>query len=263
LTPCFKTFVISGHGCVPEPYPLAEYESDPAYANCYGRAYDPMFFGTVPAGTPNCAPGTSPTSGNPCGLPYIFNAAPTAPGGLVVTGWRINFGSFTGPLSPCVEPEGSTQCTVYPPADGTTIDTPYVTLMYGPPITCQGFQSPADQPIGLSKKTNRAIPFKAQLTFVNGGSLVTPTNLNAAAPVINVSYTSAAGITVDDTALLDPLGDSSSGNTFNFDPTTGTWFFNLSTAPYTASGTYTVTLQTRDSSKYVLAASCSATFVRP
>jgi len=129
-------------------------------------------------------------------------------------------------------------------------------------FACTGFQSPFDVAISMNKNTNRAIPLKAQL-FDSSNNLVTPTTLGtASAPVVNVSYQSGTSPAVDNTALLDPLGQSSSGNQFNFDPTTGSWWFNLATTPFTASGTYTVTLQSGDAS-YQVSPQCSGQFVRP
>jgi hypothetical protein len=129
-------------------------------------------------------------------------------------------------------------------------------------FACTGFQSPFDVAISMGKKTNRAIPLKAQL-FDSNNNLVTPTTLGTASgPVVNVSYQSDSGPAVDNTALLNPLGQSSSGNQFNFDPATGTWWFNLATTPFAASGTYTVSLQSGDAS-YQLSPQCSGQFVRP
>jgi hypothetical protein len=109
----------------------------------------------------------------------------------------------------------------------------------------------------LTKKANRAIPLKAQL-FDRNDNLVTPATLEMAPPpVVNVSYSSGTNEAADDSALLDPLGQSSLGNQFNFDSTTGNWWFNLATTPFTASGTYIITLQSGDTSKYEVVNSCS------
>jgi len=136
-----------------------------------------------------------------------------------------------------------------------------LTVQVVPSFACTGFQSPFDVPVSVGKKTNRAIPLKAQL-FDSSHNLVTPTTLGAAqGPVVNVSYKSDSGPAVDNPELLDPLWQSSSGNLFNFDPTTGTWWFNLATTQFTASGTYTVTLQSGDPS-YLLFPQCSGQFVR-
>jgi hypothetical protein len=129
-------------------------------------------------------------------------------------------------------------------------------------IVCTGFQSPFDVAISLNRNTNRAIPLKAQL-FDSSNNLVTPATLgSASAPVVNVSYQSGTSPALDNTALLAPLGNSSSGNQFNFDSTTSTWWFNLATTPFTASGAYTVTLQSGDAS-YQVSPQCSGQFVRP
>jgi hypothetical protein len=114
----------------------------------------------------------------------------------------------------------------------------------------------------LSKKTNRAIPLNVQL-FDSSNNPVTQATLGTAPPpVVNVSYNSGTSAAVNETSLLDPLGASSSGNQFNFNSTTGNWWFNLSAAPFTASGTYTVTMRSGDNTQYQLSPQCSGQFVR-
>lgn len=131
-----------------------------------------------------------------------------------------------------------------------------------PTYSCTGFQSPFNVSLMLAKKTNRAIPLKLQL-FDGSNNLVTPATLGtAASPVVNVSYSSGASNAIDESALLNPLGQSSSGNQFSFDPTTQIWWFNLATTNFSAQGTYTVTLQSGDTSKYQVSPQCSGTFVR-
>ena len=143
-------------------------------------------------------------------------------------------------------------------SDGTVIPVRGGVVNY----SCSGFQSPFDVALSLSRKTNRAIPLKAQL-LDSSNNLVTPSTLGTATPpVVNVSYQSGSSAAVDDTSLLDPIGASSSGNQFSFDSTTGTWWFNVATTPFTASGTYTVTMQSGDMSKYTLSSQCSGKFVR-
>jgi hypothetical protein len=128
--------------------------------------------------------------------------------------------------------------------------------------SCKGFQPPFDVALSLTTKTNRAIPLKAQL-FDSSNNLVTPTTLGTAPrPVVNVSYSSGTSAAIDDTALLDPLGQSSSGNQFNFDTTANTWWFNLASTPFAASGTYTVTLQSGDATQYQVSPQCSGKFIR-
>jgi hypothetical protein len=63
-------------------------------------------------------------------------------------------------------------------------------------------------------------------------------------------------------ADLVAKGNSSTGNQFTFDSATNTWQFNLDTSPLTASGTYTVSVQTGDGSQYAIS-TCSQTFSRP
>jgi hypothetical protein len=148
-------------------------------------------------------------------------------------------------------------------AGGEPSDLSFQTFVLpsAPKFACVGFQAPFDVPLLLSKKTNRAIPLNVQL-FDSNNNLVTPTTLGTAAPpVVNVSYQSVISSAVDDTSLLDALGQSSSGNQFNFDSTTQTWWFHLASTPFTAPGTYTVTVQAGDPS-YQVSPTCSGTFVR-
>jgi hypothetical protein len=166
--------------------------------------------------------------------------------GNVGSEYMFPFGSFSTP---------GTYTSSNPFNPGT------LTVQIVPDFACIGFQSPFDVPISVGKKTNRAIQLKAHL-FDRSNNLVTPTTLGMAqGPVVNVSYKSDTGPAVDNTVLLDPLWKSSSGNLFNFDPTTGTWWFNLATTPFAASGTYTVTLQSGDAS-YQVMPQCSGHFVR-
>ena len=67
---------------------------------------------------------------------------------------------------------------------------------------------------------------------------------------------------MDETSLLDPVGQSSSGKQFNFDPSVSMWWFILSTGPFSASGTYTMTLQSGDTTQYTVAPQCSGQCVR-
>ena len=131
-----------------------------------------------------------------------------------------------------------------------------------PTYSCVGFQPPFDTPLLLNKHTNRAIPLKAQL-FDSSNNLATPTTLGAAAqsPIVSVSYNAGNSNSTDETSSLDPIGQSSTGNQFNFDPTSETWWFNLGTSQYTAPGTYTVSLQSGDT-QYLVSPQCSGKFVR-
>jgi hypothetical protein len=61
--------------------------------------------------------------------------------------------------------------------------------------------------------------------------------------------------------LVESPGTSTPGNTFKWDEATQRWAFNLSTKPYTAAGTDTVTA-VAGAEDYALAPICSGTFER-
>jgi len=128
----------------------------------------------------------------------------------------------------------------------------------GAVYSCQGFDSPFNVPVALAKKANRAIPLKAKLFDTLNNPVTSSTLTGLTPPVVNVSFSSTTTPAVDETSLLAPLGSSSSGNQFNFDASTDTWWFNLGTTPFTAPGTYTVSLQSGDTTQYAIANSCSA-----
>jgi hypothetical protein len=183
----------------------------------------------------------------------------------------FNYGAPTaGAFSDNFDPPGLGFAAVNPttgaPVPGTSLvlsDGTVIPLSSSASYSCIGFQSPFDVALSLPKKANRAIPLKAQL-FDSQNNPITPATLGSATyPVVNISYQSNTSPAVDDTSLLAPLGSSSSGNQFNFDSATGTWWFNLSTSPFTASGTYTVTMRSGDATRYQVSPVCSGTFVRP
>ena len=128
-------------------------------------------------------------------------------------------------------------------------------------LTCDGFAPPANVSILLPQKTNRAIPLKLRLR--QGTTAVSDANIpGGAAPVVDIAFTPGTGGTaVDVTDLLEPIGKSSDGNAFVYDPATGEWHLNLSTKPFTAAGTYVVTV-TAGSSSYEVDPTCTAQFVR-
>jgi hypothetical protein len=125
-------------------------------------------------------------------------------------------------------------------------------------VTCSGFQPPFDQPLSLKHKTQRAILLKMQLTD-STGAIVTDQTIAGAPPVVNITYSGVLGSGVDETALLDPIGQSSPGNAFVYDPTTQTWQFNLDSGPFSVTGTYTVSAVSGDATKYTLSPTCSGT----
>ena len=80
--------------------------------------------------------------------------------------------------------------------------------------------------------------------------------------MVNISFAGVSGPAVDETADLMPAGQSSSGNTFTYDLSTGEWQYNVASSPFTASGTYTVTLASGDATKYTVSPTCTGKFVR-
>jgi hypothetical protein len=135
-----------------------------------------------------------------------------------------------------------------------------VTSPAGPNYSCAGFQSPFNVALSLKQKVQRAIPLKVQL--LDGSNAVTDATIAGAAPVVSITFTAVSSPAVDETSLLDAVGQSSAGNSFSYNSTTQTWQYNLATSPFNASGTYTVSLSTGDATKYSVSPTCSGTFVR-
>ena len=129
-----------------------------------------------------------------------------------------------------------------------------------PTYSCRGFESPFNVPLVLKQKVQRTIPVQAQLYDV--GKSVTDTTIAGAAPVVHISFTAVSGAAVDESSLLEAAGQSGSGRSFSYSSTTQTWQYNMSTKPFTASGTYTVFLSSGDPTKYSVSPTCSGTFVR-
>jgi hypothetical protein len=125
-------------------------------------------------------------------------------------------------------------------------------------FSCYGFEPPmAAGPVTVKK--NRALPHKAQLLDVDGYA-VTDADI-AAPPVIQVLFDSGSGgdpIDVTDDAL--PAGQGTEGNQFVYTEDEK-WQFNLKTKNYTASGTYTVTMETGDEAEYLIDPTCESSFV--
>ena len=125
-------------------------------------------------------------------------------------------------------------------------------------LRCVGFEPPmAAGPVTVKK--NRALPHKAHL-FDADGLPVTDAGI-AAPPVIQVLYQSGTGeaaIDVTDDALA--AGEGTDGNQFVCTEDEK-WQFNLKTKNYTASGAYTVSMESGDDSEYAIDPTCEATFV--
>jgi hypothetical protein len=80
------------------------------------------------------------------------------------------------------------------------------------------------------------------------------------APVVSVSHTGAIGGGELD-ELAESPGRASEGNSFVWDEAGSLWMFNLSTKPFSATGTYTVSVGAGDDS-YLVDPTCVGTFVR-
>lgn len=128
-----------------------------------------------------------------------------------------------------------------------------------PPLVaaCEGFYAPFDGPIGLTRKERRVIPLRMNLLDENG-VLLTPDDI--AAPLVSV--TRSASVSNEDLeTLVDSPGRATSGNEFVWNETTQQWEYNLSSAPFSAAGTYTVTALPGDMS-HVIVSNCTGVFVR-
>jgi hypothetical protein len=125
-------------------------------------------------------------------------------------------------------------------------------------LTCIGFESPMDRiPVKVHK--NRALPLKAQLV-VDQGSIITDLNI-IAPPVIQVLYESGSnGTPVDVTESALPVGEGTEGNQFVFTEE-GKWQYNLKTKNYSASGTYSITMESGDNNEYLIDPTCSTSFM--
>jgi len=126
-----------------------------------------------------------------------------------------------------------------------------------PVIACAGFEPPmANYPVSVKK--NRSLPLKAELFDsedfpVLGDALIAP-------PVLQVWFErgTAEADDVSDDAL--PAGQGTEGNQFVFTDD-GKWQFNLKTSNYLATGTYTVFMESGDSSEYLFGPSCTTEFI--
>jgi hypothetical protein len=130
-----------------------------------------------------------------------------------------------------------------------------------PVYSCSGFQAPFDVALSLKSKTQRAIPVKMQLKD-SDGNLVTDVNTGTAPPVVDIAYSSTTGPAIEETSLLEPLGQADPGNAFTYDSALQIWQYDLASSPFSASGTYTVKVTSGDDTKYSISPTCNGTFVR-
>jgi len=149
------------------------------------------------------------------------------------------------------------ECSGFHHAEGSVIGNitvdPYPVISY----SCIGFESPLDMsPIKFKK--NKVLPLKAQLN--NNGSYITDTDITAL-PVVQVHYDSAVGgDPIDVSNELLPAGFGTDSNQFVFTDE-GKWQLNLKTKNYTAPGTYSVSMETGNSSEYTITPPCSVDFI--
>jgi len=162
----------------------------------------------------------------------------------------INAGSITNTATAAGD-AGATQSA----ADMVTVN--YEALVTA--LTCDGFAAPmAIHPVKAKK--NRVFPLKMELFDEDGFE---QTNLDIAAPVVTVMYSSSPDtidpVLIEDEALYS--GKGSDGNQFVYTDD-GIWQFNLKSKNYNSSGTYYVTVDSGDESEYVIEEpSCVTSFI--
>jgi hypothetical protein len=142
--------------------------------------------------------------------------------------------------------------------------TSFLSIPIVPELTCYGFMPPFDQSLSLKQKVKRAIPVDMVLVDADGYT-VTDADI-AAPPVINVYFEGHVfGETPPDTDDLLPLGSANDDNIFRFDIVARQWIYNLGTKQFTAAGTYTVMVDSGDTSEYTINGpdgACLQTFER-
>jgi hypothetical protein len=125
-------------------------------------------------------------------------------------------------------------------------------------IECLGFEAPMDNyPIKVKK--NRALPLKAQLFDAASGYALTDLDLTPP-PVVQVWYEHGSSDIEDVSGDALPAGKGDDGNEFVFTDE-GKWQFNLKTSNYSASGTYTIFMESGDNTTYVFGPTCETQFV--
>ena len=132
--------------------------------------------------------------------------------------------------------------------------------IFASPVTklaCIGFEPPMATP-PVKVKKNRALPLKAEVFDADGYAMTDADFI--APPVVQVWFESE--VINDDPDEVDalPAGQGDEGNQFVFTDD-GKWQFNLKTGNYTASGTYTMFMESGDISKYVFEPICETSFI--
>ena len=133
-----------------------------------------------------------------------------------------------------------------------------------PAFSCDGFAPPFEEPLSIKKKSKRVIPVNIVLQDQDG-NIVTNADI-VASPVIDVSFQGTAfGDAPPESHELMSVGSANDGNMFRFDSDSRQWIYNLGTRYFSAPGTYLVTVESGDTSEYVITSgdgNCAQTFVR-
>ena len=127
---------------------------------------------------------------------------------------------------------------------------------------CEGFEPPLNMGPVIVRKSNRALPHKAQLKDEDG-FVVTAADLQNP-PDIQVLFlppNGGGGVEpVDVNSMALAVGLATDGNQFVFTDE-GKWQFNLKLKNFTAPWTYTVLMERGDKNEYVIEPHGEATFI--
>lgn len=186
----------------------------------------------------------------------IFNASSLAAFSVPLDTTTLSDGSHNIQVSIT----GTDNCT-HNPVNGSATVAINVTNAHPAVYSCSGFTAPFDQALSLKSKVQRAIPLKMQL-YDSNHNLVTNTSVAGPAPAVTISYQAQNSAAVDESTMLAPAGNSSTGNTFSYDPTSQSWQYNMDSTPFSAKGTYKIQAISADPSLYTISPTCTGTFVR-
>jgi hypothetical protein len=127
-----------------------------------------------------------------------------------------------------------------------------------PALACEGFLAPFNRTVTM-KKGGRTLPLKVFL-FDDAGAPVTRAAVDAA-PLVQLFFVPGPGVApVEVTDFVVPAGRSNQGQAFR-SADAGKWIYNLKTKKALPAGTYTVQVGSGDGTAYVVAPTCTGTFV--